>query len=225
MNLKQAIVKFGKKTLTQTNDWYQWREINPRKLPPGIVLPNGNQYAQNVALKQQLCAQYRNGNDATKISVSRYYIYDWGGVRRNSDEKIAQYSLAPPDVLINKGSDGIASWSKALCIRSPDTYAIYDARVAFSLNAIQIVAGVAEPLLYPLLNGQNKLINRGSSRIKVYANERNWIVAKHNDFYQRYNEVLKASANELNVGHYTIEMLLFSVAPALLSAAFPNEQF
>lgn len=225
MSLEQAIIAYGTDRLTPTNDWYQWRNINPRYLPNGIVLSKGNQYAQNVSLKQQLCAHYSAGNEDTKIAVTRYYIAVWGGVKRNSAEKIRNYSLTPPNHLIANGVKGIASWSKALCIRNPNEYAIYDARVALSLNAIQVVYRVENPILFPLLTGQNKLINNGSKRIRRHACEYGWAETQEEQFYQQYNAILSSVANALEVNHYTLEMLLFAYAPYLLSAAYPTEQF
>lgn len=224
MTIEQALIAYGRAHLTQTNDWYHWRNINPRYLPTGIVLPEGNQYAQNISLKNQLAMQYSNGDDEQKISVTRYYIAVWGGVRRNSIDKIIDYSLSAPENLIATGTQGIASWSKALCIRDPNTYAIYDARVALSLNAIQAVLEVDAPVLYPLLTGQNKLINRGSIRIHKHASEKNWPKVEKVYFYQQYNKSLAAAASALKVSQYTLEMLLFAHAPILLRAAFPNEQ-
>lgn len=223
MTLEQAVTEYGRHWLTPENDWYQWRNINPRYLPIDVALPNGNQYSQNASLKNQLSLRYRNGNDEAKIAVTKYYIAVWGGVKRNSIEKIRRYSLDDPEHLIANGAQGVASWSKALCIRDPARYAIYDARVALSLNAIQVVAGVEAPVLYPLLSGQNKLVNEGSRRICRHACGNNWPEVEEAAFYQQYNEVLAAAANALQVNHYTLEMLLFAHAPMLLRAAFPDD--
>jgi len=225
MTLENSLTAYADKYLTPDNEWYLWRNINPRYLPTGIVLPMGNQYAQNVSLKHQLSNLYSNGNDDAKISATKYYIAVWGGVRRNGMNKIKNYSLASPDSLIVNGVQGIASWSKALCIRDPNNYAIYDARVALSLNAIQVISRAQSPILYPLLKGQNKLINKGSKHMHEYACKNEWPKTDQTDFYQRYNAILSATANTLNVSHYSMEMLLFSHAPNLLRIAFSNEHF
>lgn len=223
MTLNQAIIDYARTILTPTNDWFSWK-INPNLIPDGIALPHGNPYSQNVALKLALNVQYHLGNVDTKILVTKYYIATWGGVRRNSEEKIRNYSLAPPDTLVANGIDGIASWSKALCIRDPNEHAIYDARVAVSLNCLQIIFGVDDPQLFPLLAGQNKLINKGSQRIRQFACDKKWSKAQEAEFYQIYNSMLSSAATALAVGTYAIEMLLFAHAPILLREAFPAEQ-
>lgn len=224
MTLNQAIIDYSRTILTPTNDWFSWK-INPSLIPDGIVLPHGNPYSQNVALKLALNVQYHLGNVDTKILVTKYYIATWGGVRRNSEDKIRNYSLAPPGTLVANGIGGIASWSKALCIRDPNEYAIYDARVAVSLNCLQIIFGVDDPLLFPLLAGQNKLINKGSQRIRQFACDKKWFEAQEAEFYQIYNSMLSSASAALAVATYAIEMLLFAQAPILLRDAFPAEQF
>jgi len=139
MTLQDAIVVHGRANLTETNDWYRWR-VNPLFLPNGIILPMGSPYAQNVALKLQLSDMYSTANDDLKQELTYYYIVKWGGIKRNTEENIRSYALDTPASLIARGSKGIASWSKALCIRCPNEYAIYDARVALSLNCLQIIS-------------------------------------------------------------------------------------
>jgi hypothetical protein len=223
--LEQAIVTFGKAHLNHASSWYQWRDINQATLPKGVVLPAGNHFTQNVALKVQLCSLYATANDDVKQALTRYYIVVWGGVKRNSPEKMKNYALASPADIILNGKKGIASWSKALCIRNPNEYAIYDARVAVSLNTIQVAYAVEEPRLFPLLVGQNKSINKGSKRILQHAGDNNWAVMQEEAFYQEYNRVLGVAAIQLGVQTYTLEMLLFSKPLELLGTAFPVERF
>jgi hypothetical protein len=224
MTLELAIIDFSEEHLTANNDWYEWKSINPKYLPLSVVLPQGNQYTQNVSLKTQLNDLYTNQNatDAEKQALTHYYIAIWGGVKRNRLEKIQSYALSAPAELIANGSTGIASWSKALCIRNPNIYAIYDARIAVSLNSLQIIRPVNNPQLFPLLTGQNKRINNGSKLIRQYATNNHWTSMQKNQFYQEYNQILSGAANALEVSVYTLEMLLFSKSLELLGAAFPT---
>lgn len=148
-----------------------------------------------------------------------------GWNKKNDDGKITSYALDSPASLIAKGSQGIASWSKALCIRCPFNYAIYDARVALSLNCLQIVAAAEQPTIFPLLAGQNKQINAGSKVVRQYAIKHNWQPVAERFFYDKYNTILSAAAKTLNVKLYTLEMLLFATAPGLLQEAFPEGKF
>jgi hypothetical protein len=225
MTLEEAIVAYSRRHVSPSNDWYKWRRINRRFLPEGIrLVDQDNEYAQNVSLKQQLCALYCAGNDEAKIAATEYYIKVWGGVRRNRPQRIRRYALDQPNVLIANGRLRIASWSKALCIRDPGRYAIYDARVAVSLNVLQIIYRVEKPSLFPPLLGQNRLINKGSNILACYARENRWVEHLENEFYEAYNALIANVANELRVDLCTIEMLLFANAPVLLSNAFTVEQ-
>ncbi|MDP3261084.1 MAG: hypothetical protein Q8M34_10970 [Thermodesulfovibrionales bacterium] len=224
MTLREAIAAHGRVNLTEINDWYPW-PINLSFLPTGVVLPDGSYYVQNVALKLQLNTLYSSADNQVKKEIIRYYISKWGGIKRNTDEKIRSYALDTPASLIAKGSQGIASWSKALCIRCPNDYAIYDARVALSLNCLQIIAAVDRPIIFPLLTGQNKRINEGSIMIRQYTTKHGWLSAQEGSFYQKYNSILSAAAKVLVVNLYTLEMLLFAKALELLQEAFPEEKF
>jgi len=223
MTLQAAIRAFSTSHLTPTNAWYTWRPINPARLPTGLVLAPGNQFSQNVALKLGLSTHYAAATtDARKIELTEYYIATWGGVRSNGRVKIECYSLDAIPTLIALGSVGIASWSKALCIRAPSQYSIYDARVAIALNAIQISAGVTCPVFFPLLKSQNGLIQRGNVLMRTFAQTAHWAQVPQPLFYQEYNAALSAVANAQAVGQYVIEMLLFAKAADLVHSAFPN---
>ena len=224
MTLQEAIAAHGRVNLTETNDWYRW-PVNRSVLPTGVVLPEGSYYAQNVALKLQLSVLYASADNQVKKEITHYYISKWGGIKKNSDEKIRSYALDTPASLIAKGSHGIASWSKALCIRCPNDYTIYDARVALSLNCLQIIAAVDRPIIFPLLTGQNKLINKGSRMVRQYTTKHGWPPAQEGSFYQKYNSTLVSAAKLLDVNLCTLEMLLFAKAPELLQEAFPEEKF
>lgn len=224
MTLEEAIVLHGKANLTATNDWYHW-PINPAYLPTGVVLPEGSHYAQNIALKKQLSALYSSANNQAKQEIIRYYIVIWGGIRKNSDETIQSYALNSPKSLIAKGTQGIASWSKALSIRLPNDVSIYDARVAVSLNSLQVAMAVDHPFDFPLLTGQNKLINEGSKKLRQYATTHRWPAVSVRIFYLKYNSILSTVSKQLEVTPHTIEMLLFAKAPELLQSAFAEEKF
>jgi hypothetical protein len=223
MNLVEAIVDYGRAKLTPTNDWYAWKVINLAKLPDGVFLPVGNQYLLNVALKLALSRIYAVGDDETKIALTHYYIVAWGGIRKNGSEKMRSYSLLEPKTLILNGVKGIASWSKALCVRNPAMYAIYDARVSLALNCIQKIYQVDNPLLFPLLKGQNNAVNSGTKRIKQYAQDNAWPVAPQENFYSLYNATLTLAAIDLQVEIFTLEMLLFSLTLDLFAEAFPGQ--
>ena len=222
MNLLEAIVNYAQAHLTPNNDWYAWKKINASYFPQGIVVPPGNQYTQNVTLKQSLSALYAAGDEDRRFELTRYYIVNWGGVRGNKVEKLRTYALAQPAELIANGSKGIASWSKALCVRNPNIYAIYDARVALALNCLQEAYQVDTPKLFPLLTGQNKAVNNGVEKMRKHAQDNQWETIPEQDFYCLYNENLSRAAKMMEIEIYTLEMLLFSKVLDLYAVAFPE---
>jgi len=222
MNLLEALVDFGRANLTPSNDWYAWKPINPIYLPQGVVLPSGSQYSKNVALKLALSEFYSAGDENIRFNLTRYYIAVWGGVRGNKEETLRTYALSEPSVLIANGKKGIASWSKALCVRNPRAYAIYDARVALALNCLQKSYPIDTPILFPLLTGQNQAVNSGVQVMRRYAQNNYWNNIADQDFYHLYIENLTGAAVTLSVEIYTLEMLLFSKVLNLFAIAFPE---
>ena len=220
MSLTETIINLAQKFLAPENHWYEW-PINV--LPDGITLPNGSLYDQNISLKQQLNERWKNANDQEKVALVDYYVAGWGGIRGNKPEKIRSYALQTPDELIDRGKTGIASWSKALCIRDPNRYAIYDARVSVALNALQAINNAEQPQLFPVLPGRNKSIMCASDLLRQYAAQHRWARLNAREFYRRYIQVISMAAVNLGCPLYTVEMLLFARAEDLGREAFPND--
>jgi hypothetical protein len=130
MTLQQMIVDLADSDLDGENGWYRWKEISRSKLPLGVSLPEGNRYAQNVALKLELHRIWSISNPSQRFAIAKYYVSTWGGVPKNNDETLTGYVTQEPDSVISgNGKTGVASWSKVLCIRDPKKYAIFDARI------------------------------------------------------------------------------------------------
>jgi hypothetical protein len=221
--LKKTIADYSKEHIDTLNDWYSWREINEEKLPQGIKLPDGNQYIKNISLKEQLNKCWRETQDnKVKFELIEYYISTWGGIHTNSEESMFEYSTLSATQLIKFGKNGIASWSKAIVIHDPEEYAIFDARVAISLNCIQKLLNLYEPMLFPILPSRNKKVALGNKLIRKTAKAESWTKAYDETFYKQYLNILKSVANELDSDISTIEMLLFAKAEELVDKTFPN---
>ena len=221
--LTKTITDYSKEHIDALNDWYSWREINEEKLPLGIELPKGNQYIKNLSLKKQLNKCWREAqDDKVKFELIEYYISTWGGIHTNSEESMTKYSTLSATQLIKFGKKGIASWSKAIVVHDPEEYAIFDARVAISLNCIQKLYNLHEPLLFPVLSSRNKRVALGNKLIRKTAKTESWTKAYDETFYKQYLNILKSVANELESDISTIEMLLFAKAEELVGKTFPN---
>lgn len=227
MTLEQVIRELANSKLGGENEWYRWKEISNTDLPKDVFLPAGNQYARNVALKLELHKVWSDTNSdiSEHVALARYYVSTWGGIRRNKDEALRKYVTQEPHSIIRNGKKGIASWSKVLCIRDPNKYAIFDARVSTALNCLQIIGHTEHPSLFPLLPTQNKAIKAGELRIKAHADQHSWSEAEELEFYIDYLNIVRNVAQSCQVPNtrvYTIEMLLFAQAEVLLSKAIPN---
>ena len=224
MTLEKALAKQCASVLDSRNDWYEW-PILGNHLPDGIVLPEGNAFSQTLALKSQLSTLYANADAQKRTALTRYYIFRWGGVRGNSDERYRSYAHDQPSALISRGVQGVASWSKALNMREPAHFAIYDARVAASINSLQVIEAVETPTLFPLLQTKNGAIKIGNEALRKHAGAGNWQAINKSVFYQTYNQLLATVAQKLNVSTTVVEMFLFARSVDFLRSAFPRQEF
>ncbi|KIF83295.1 hypothetical protein [Noviherbaspirillum autotrophicum] len=227
MMLENALFDFCKAKLATGTGWYDWK-INWDKVPAGIAKTHGNDYEQNVALKNALSADWQAGDASRRRDLEHYYIAVWGGVRTNSPDKLQMYFGNTDAENIALGKSGIASWSKALTVRDPRKHAIYDARVGAALSALQIRDRVAHPVRFPLLLSRNTLIASRNPMLKQWADEHHW-PAISPSFYSDYLDLcrktttrLRAEVRDIDVQIYTVEMVLFAHAEALVWAALPT---
>ncbi len=98
---------------------------------------------RNIHLRTLLTKPLKSKNPDVRLAAIRWIVYSWGGVRgvRGKEEawvgELKNYQPSVVEEFIKeKGKDRIASWSKVLGFADSNSYAIYDARVAMSLNAI-----------------------------------------------------------------------------------------
>ncbi len=216
MTLLHAIVALCNDHIDDTNDWYAWKKINEQRIPHGIQLPAGNQYIKNIDLKKKLHDHWYNETNLTrKGELIKYYITTWGGIHTNSRETMQAYMTALPATLIQRGQNGVASWSKALVVHDPEQYAIFDARVSVGINSLQIINNVEQKFLYPILASRNNRIKAANHHIKARANMESWGNISENTFYKDYLNLLTHAANAKNTNISTVEMLLFSKAEIL----------
>lgn len=218
--LEISLVRICKENLDDTNDWYNWRKINENFIPQGISLPIGNQYIKNIKLKEKLHSEWNQETDSLKRGeLIEYYIKTWGGIKGNKTASLEEYKTKKADELISKGVKGVASWSKALVLHDYMKYAIYDARVSASLNALQVINDSDNKVLYPILASQNKRITIANRKLKTLAKEGKWEKADENKFYKEYLKLLSTVSKELNTNISTVEMLLFAKAEELIEKA------
>lgn len=181
----------------------------------------------NCRLKEQLHLGWREADAARRARLEHYYIHVWGGVRTNRPEKLQAYHRVSAEENIARGKAGIASWSKALCVRDPFKFAIFDARVAASMNALQVIHRLpgSESLRFPLLASRNTVVSRGNAQLQKWFREHAWPRVRP-AFYADYLHVCESVAARLGATGrplpiFAVEMALFASAEELLNKAFP----
>jgi len=173
----------------------------------------GNAAQKNIAYRRDLHKKWKfaaASNDyATQMDLADTYIRKWGGLVANKLSTIGKYTSASSGELIAMGSKGIASWSKLLAIRDPRRFPIYDARVAFSMNAIQAMKFGNIRHWFHIPNTRITWISDEAKRLKLLSMAGAEI--PDDQTYQFYLNWLTA----MGLGHrqQRCEMLLFAAAP------------
>ena len=212
---------------------YSW-EI-PNKLFDGSTTNyQGSNFEANVALKQDLSRRWANEPENRK-QITKWIISNWGGINGNKDNTLKQYCIQAQEDSPATPLKGIASFSKVLGVKDPIKYAIYDARVAVSLNAVQLLAKEQHGFAFPYLSGRNKYTGnwspstpRGFSTMKnvsirtLTSEPFGWTRVVRDEAYQTYLEVLRQISTELRTPIYKLEMALFSQAVELACKVFPE---
>ncbi|WP_291380652.1 MULTISPECIES: hypothetical protein [Achromobacter] len=147
----------------------------------------GGGFAETLELRQAVAQRSREIQAGKKgaprvqelADLAKFVISDWGGLNGNDEETIEEYASRFTDIetgfdavvdheslrsavrpRIRRGLykfGGIASWSKWLSFVWNDWALIYDARIAFALDAIHFIRAVNAPVL-PVPPGRNGLL-------------------------------------------------------------------
>ncbi len=225
---KGCFLNYGLKNVST----YQWPKKGPsvdallKNYDEKYQLKGQSNYEKNVELKLLLSEEFKSKNlDVRKIS--EWIIKSWGGIpklSKNIDEYIKKVSEKEyPNML-----SGVASYSKLFAMFYPREFAIYDARVAVSLNVIQLLSDECEVLFFPYLSGRNKITGyqktkKGFSRLPEFnraniskTSGKSWGYLDAAEVYPEYNNILTSICFQKNWNLWDIEMLLFSKAEDLV---------
>ena len=124
--------------VVDTVGWYDW-PIDAEKLhqQTGITLRSHSLLDRNIELKRELHARFRRALGDEREKLVDYYVKTFGGINIGDDAR-RRYAREHAPALADEGLTNIASRSKALVLHDPSRYAIYDSRVAVSLNYLVI---------------------------------------------------------------------------------------
>lgn len=224
-----VLVQFFQQNLPRLQRVYQWQ------IPvlAGFSVQKQRGYDANVQLKQHLAQRWELASREQQLELAKFVVAKWGGVRGNKPETLAAYvdelQKAQPATPLK----GIASYSKIFSIAKPTQYAIYDARVAACLNAIQWLAG-AQGVAFHYVTGRNNVVGNSLKKIGFTHNPtfalkalyaKGWTEIRKDDCYATYLQLLQRCAAELDGAPiYQLEMLLFALAEEQCQAAIDQAE-
>lgn len=217
-DFQDALIRYFEKHLQSLRSEYEW------KIPPieGAPMSGKSDYQANVDLKNHLNARWKQADQEERYTLSKMIVSDWGGVRSNDPETLEKYTHMADETEIRTPLYGVASYSKILSIAHPDRYAIYDARVASCLVALQHNAGVEQGIAFNYIAGRNNVTgNAVTKKGFVYENpftkkdllSRGWRNIQRDETYSVYMESLHKSLTHFpDHKLHDLEMVLFSRA-------------
>jgi len=194
-----------------------------------------NNYEKNVALKRLIQNKYQN-RELNNRSISEWIIKEWGGIKKIS-KNLDEYISAVERKELPQNLSGVASYSKLFAMFYPDEFAIFDARVAVSLNIIQLLSAEKSAVFFPYLSGRNKwtgdqVNKRGFSSISHFKRDsinttstKTWEFIPEYRVYAFYNNILLNIAEASKWQLMDIEMLLFSQAEKLVQKIHNDKRF
>lgn len=229
----EALIKYFEKRLPSIDSDYSW------KIPPVLAEfgLKGEGYEPNKNLKFHFQKKWKAASRSEKQEIAKLVVSDWGGVRGNRPETIQHYVDRISASDFDMPLKGVASYSKILAIVDPLKFAIYDARVAVSLIAIQYLSKNTPKVAFHYVAGRNKITgdNQGRGFVHHPAFTRKalkgsgWRQIPSKDNYNEYIETLSTVRDRLQsidrfreTELYDLEMSLFANAEKLATEAMEN---
>jgi hypothetical protein len=205
--LEGALLRFIEAHHSKLSDAYDWK-FSLLGFPSANFEITGNSpYEQSKSLRRFIHSAIAQ-DDKLKVKYQKWYVRDWGGVRGNKESTLDGYIKSSASELKLLGVKGVATWSKILSIRDPEKYAIYDARVALSINSLQLLENIKEATIFPQLPSRNNSFVVPAQKAIVKSSF--FSRTKFPDFYQVYLDMLRNVAQRGPWDIQDIEMALFS---------------
>lgn len=128
-------------------------------------------YEITIKLREWLEKYLSKCNQEEKKSTYQWIVQNWGGIRAGRNENLNIFAAQAVEAHICNSEkykfSRVASWSKVLAFQYPNTRAIYDVRVVYTLNWLLLKAGYSEKF-FPSPSGRNSLINFFSYEKELY---------------------------------------------------------
>jgi len=227
-----AFLEPYKDRLVELYKWEFNQEIPHERF--GISVSGDSWLEKTRNLKEQLTQKIHDSKSDKKllIEIAEYFIKDWGGIKRFS--KANEIVIRFKSIIGTKTQPhhfdasykSISSWSKWVSLICPRWACIYDARVAYSLNAINYLCGNKHKI-FPIPEGRNTKLRMLDITTLLVASKiqpkesthpktlRKKYFIPESEAYREYLRTIKLANKELwgNSGDiHDTEMLLFSIA-------------
>jgi hypothetical protein len=240
-----ALASYLRPYVERIEDFYQWsfNEVTAARVTHRKYSRGRNWYTKTLRLKRDLRRLLRKSKThKQRVRIAGYFIKEWGRVTSNKNlEGIIKEFTAVirrgkgRDAFRNIDLDGVSSWSKyiSLCC---DWAAIYDSRVAYSINAIRYIKGDIEQF-FPIPEGRSprlnlidietlfvlSLLKKGTLELDEELQYREFSARVKTQFhveeqrtYDLYLNLLSDTTEQLCLPpneFFKVEMLLFWLAP------------
>lgn len=178
------------------------------------------QAEQNIQLRNLLHGPLRDRRKSTRVDAMSWIIGQWGGINRGLDkldnwaDDLKTYrDYEVKDFLTKNKMNRVSSWSKVLAFADSNKYAIYDSRVAMTLNGILDDLGYDTVRFYmppPQIEKLKKLFKHVKLHIKDVYKGRRRRYAGYTEYMQLLNKMV---ALGLAKDVLEIEMRMFSQGP------------
>ena len=231
-DMHKHLAKYIERRKDKIADVYTWVfkvSIPQEKFHINVV--GSSWFEKTVSLKDQL-RTYLEENPNSHEEVAKYFITEWGGIRRfaKTKEVVDDFSqlkgTKKPSPSFKPRFAAISSWSKWASLVCPDWACIYDTRVAYSINAINYLNG-GEHRIFPSPDGRNSRLallnvstlllamktNPGESSNPKDVEAAHFI--KEKDAYFEYLKLVGLVSEEIwkdRAHMHQVEMLLFALA-------------
>ncbi|MFL0693676.1 MAG: hypothetical protein ACJLUP_16730 [Agrobacterium tumefaciens] len=218
---RKALTAFLCEALPHLHWSYNW------PMPDALAISGeASPYQQTVLWKIETHRRWMKVSEPERLNIAREVVIEWGGIKRITDSRLLEYvrncSRRNPSLQL----EGVSSYSKLLAVAAPDRYAIYDARVAVALNAIQHIWSKEPGIAFNYLPGRNRITGRShpskagfsfDNRFLIKSLTNNgWQPISQNETYSAYLGLLQSILPEFpDYRLHDLEMALFAEAERL----------
>lgn len=213
-----ALVKYFKIELPKLEKSYQW------KIPhiEGFGKSGEKGYLANIELKKYFNEKWTASSVEERVDLSKVIVSDWGGVKNNHRGTLKSFVEETERESPSTPIKGIASYSKIFAVTDLKKYAIYDARVAVNLNAIQWNENLNKGVAFNYIPGRNNITGHAGKKTGFAYQDQfevinlvkiGWARLKRDETYSYYLETLGECLKHFpKYKLYDLEMVLFANA-------------